>query len=685
MKLKKLAVAMGFPMLMSSVYSAEPSLPPVTASGWYDNLDSNSPKNPFRTAPSSESHVEVLTREQIEQTHATNIFEVMNTATGVVSTLGSRKGGFGGLMIRGDSNFIWIVDGAYLQPTMASRILGALPVFAIQEIKIVRGSSSLTLGPMTGTATASGAPVDGFVVVSTRRPKKDEVQVRGAAETYNTYQADIWAGKTMSDQDMQAYVAGLAFKNSTDGPNETVYNSLTYNAGSQTGGGLIKGGMETYGINIDVMGYMAKGSQQIQNYNKNFSTTSAPGNWNVNPSDNDLFILNASKSWNEYNTTLASISRNTSYQNLNTPAVLATKTPANSYANNNENNFMNLKHVFAMDTYRVTVGADYFHWNNPTGMNYYEGVQREETTSGLFGQLEKSFLNNDLNFDASYRQDQVKINHGLDSYTGGMQANKSTIFANRTMNPAKFYTLGAQYKVLPETKINARYGGASQSPQNVVAMPGVSLGSDLQTKIEFGIEQKVSPLFNPAVNYFSRQVDNEKTIGGYSGKNPAGKSVTNCSVAETFVAANPNNIYTACYNQGNSNRSGLEITSQGVFSERSSYNIGWTYFTTLSGTYTSLITPKNIGNLTLAHGIDKFTLTGNIQYVSQYSSATIPTAQLGSYTNINAGISYDAIIDSVATTTTLYAKNLANKNYETSPGMQNWGRIFGIELIARFQ
>ncbi len=287
---------MGVLSLMPSVYSAEPSIPPVIVSGWNDNLDSNSPKNPFRTtAPSSESHVEVITREQIEELHATSIFEVMNTASGVVSTLGSRKGGFGGLLIRGDSNFRWIIDGAYLQPDTASRILAALPVFSIQEIKIVRGSSSLTLGPMVGSATASGAPVDGFVVVETKKPRKDEVQLRGSAGTYNSYQADVWAGKTMSDQDMKAYVAGLAFKNSTDGPNETVYNSLTYNAGSQTGGGLIKGGMQAYGLNIDVMGYVARGTSQIQNYNKSFSSTTAPGNWNANPSDNDLFILNATK------------------------------------------------------------------------------------------------------------------------------------------------------------------------------------------------------------------------------------------------------------------------------------------------------------------------------------------------------------------------------------------------------
>lgn len=679
MKLKKLAVAMGAPLLMSSVYSAEPSIPPVIASGWQDNLDSNSPKNPYRTAPSSESHVEVITREQIEELHATNIFEVMNTATGVVSTLGSRKGGFGGLMIRGDSNFRWIIDGAYLQPDMASRILAALPVFSIQEIKIVRGSSSLTLGPMVGSATASGAPVDGFVVVETRKPRKDEVQLRGSAGTYNTYQADLWAGKVMNDQDLKAYVAGLAFKNSTDGPNETVYNSLTYNAGSQTGGGLIKGGMETYGINIDVMGYVARGTQQIQNYNKSFSAT-APGNWKVDPSDNDLFILNAAKSWDESNTTLASISRNTSYQSLYSPT---------KYQNNNENNFMNLKHVFAKDTYRVTLGADYLHWNNPTGMNYYEGIQREESTTGLFTQLEKSFLDKDLNFDASYRQDQVKVQHGLDSYFGGQagQRNTSLMYANRTLNPAKFYTLGAQYRVLPETKLNARYGGANQSPQNVTPMPGITLGNDQQTKVEFGVEQKVSPLLNPAINYFSRQVTNEKTIGGYNRQ--TGVPVTNCSLTEASVISQTTGLYSACYNQGNTNRSGLEYSTQGVFAERSNYRASWTNFTTLSGAYTSLITPRNIGDLTFAHGIEKFTLTGSVKYVAQYygitATSSVPTMKIGNYTNFDAGLSYDMVVDSVALTTTLYGKNLSNIKYQTTTGIQDWGRVFGVEVIARFQ
>ncbi len=107
-------------------------------------LAPNSPLNAYRVPESSNNHTQTISREEIEQLRPTDAFELLNSSTGVIATSGSRKG-FKGLSIRGDANFIWIIDGAYLQSSMASRMMNTLPVGAIEEVKIVRGGSALFL------------------------------------------------------------------------------------------------------------------------------------------------------------------------------------------------------------------------------------------------------------------------------------------------------------------------------------------------------------------------------------------------------------------------------------------------------------------------------------------------------------------------------------------------------------
>jgi hypothetical protein len=93
---------------------------------------------------------------------------------------------------------------------------------------------------------------------------------------------------------------------------------------------------------------------------------------------------------------------------------------------------------------------------------------------------------------------------GIDSYLGGRQVNPSTIFSDRTLNPAKFYSLGAAYKLSNSTTALVRYGESVQSAQNVQAMPGVTLSEDKQRKFELGVEQKISKQLNGVINYFNR-------------------------------------------------------------------------------------------------------------------------------------------------------------------------------------
>jgi hypothetical protein len=293
------------PMTLNTVTVTGSATPPDMAPG--------NARNAFRIPESSSSHSQTITREEIEQLRPTDVFELLNNATGVIATQGSRKG-FSGLSIRGDSNFRWIVDGAYLQPNMAGRIMRNIPVMAIEEVTVVRGASALTMGPMTGSASPGGAPVDGFVIVRTRKPTRDGGQARLAVESFDTVQAGVWAGKMLGNQDAKGYVAGLVNYSDTNGPDELLDNGAGYNTWRTAEAGLFKAGLNTAGWLIDFMAYRDNGEFGIPNANNHFTSGTPPtfgtnGNWRIDPSQSNIYVVSGSKKWGESLTTLFNLSR----------------------------------------------------------------------------------------------------------------------------------------------------------------------------------------------------------------------------------------------------------------------------------------------------------------------------------------------------------------------------------------
>lgn len=156
---------------------------------------SQSPQNPYRVPLSAATISQVLTASQIQALKPVSVFDLLNNTTGAFSTSSGKKG-FSGARIRGDSNLVWIVDGAYLLSQVAGRILQALPVNAIEQMEVIRGSSSLTLAPMVGFSNPSGSPTDGFIIIRTRRSQRSNGSVRFAFESNQTPAANALAGTT---------------------------------------------------------------------------------------------------------------------------------------------------------------------------------------------------------------------------------------------------------------------------------------------------------------------------------------------------------------------------------------------------------------------------------------------------------------------------------------------------------
>lgn len=672
------------PMAQSA---APTTLDPVTVTGSgaaHPELAPYSARNPFRTPQSSSNHTQTITREEIELLRPRDLFDLLNTATGVLATQGSRKG-FSGLTIRGDSNFRWIVDGAYLQPTMAGRILKSLPVMAIEEVKIIRGSSALTLGPLVGSASPGGAPVDGFIVVRTRKPPRDEVQLRVALETQSTFQTGLWAGTRFDDAGGKAYLAGLATYGDTDGPGERLNNGAAYNAARTAYAGLAKAGIERDGWLVDLMVYKDAGRFEIPNAN---SHGPGQGSWFMDPARTDLYALSGSKSWDSVHTTLFSLSRTEARQKFWTANSSAG--PYSYVQNNNFVTHLNLRHNVDFGGTRVMLGGDYMHWNAPTGQQYYEGIPREEKTAAGFVQIEQKLVDDRLTLDAALRREQVKIVRGLDYYTGGAQpfggVNSPLRTTNNTLPWAHFWSTGASFAVFDGWKLTARYGQSRQATTGLNPKPGTSLADDQQYKWEVGIEGSVTNWLNPSVNFFHHDKRNEKSLSGYTyvvNNNTTQTCRTATIPSSGTLAPKTSSALTPCYAQSDTVRDGIELALFGTIAPQASYRASWTHFTRLANV--SATTPRNIFDASFSYGIDAFTLSGSVKYVGRYKgSASDADAWLGGYTRIDLGIGYDFVWAGNSARATVYGRNLTDRAYETTNGVQDVGRVLGLDLTTRF-
>jgi iron complex outermembrane receptor protein len=598
--------------------------------------------------------------------------------------------GFSTLSIRGDSNFRWMIDGVYLDPSMGSRFVRSIPVAAIEEVKVVRGSSALTFGPMTNTENPSGgAAVDGFIVVRTRKPQKTEAQARMALESNGGEQHSVWLGKTLGG-DNKAYLAALVSHNENGSPGDRLDNGKKYNVDRESDNLLLRGGIEVTGVSLDLMAYKDHGSYQIPNTN---SHVTSPGNndWFVSPSETTIVGLSGNRSWDARNTTLFSLSSARGEQTVTSRSGSADAAALKTNTSNIvKATHINVRHVMALDVAKVTAGIDYRHWDVPNGQNpaYYPGIRREEVTRGWFVQAEKDLMDGRLSLDGSIRQDKVEQVHGLNFIFTGVGSSgsvASTQISNVELPNARFWTLGSRYKLGKQWALLARYGRASQPlTAEIKAAPGVKLQADAQTKWELGVEGNLSRAANLSLNYFSREARNEKQVFAYT--TAVGSCTASSPTSPTVTAIVP------CYGQGDTTRAGVEAAVAGELGVATRYRLSWTHFTELAGSVNKAPladqTPRNVAEFMVSHPIDRFTLTGAIKHVSQYNGAANGTVGSlpfsGGYTKLDLGVGYDWKYGATQMRTGFYVRNLTDRKFETAVGIQDVGRVVGVELQASF-
>lgn len=149
--------------------------------------------------------------------------------------------------------------------------------------------------------------------------------------------------------------------------------------------------------------------------------------------------------------------------------------------------------------------------------------------------------------------------------------------------------------------------------------------------------------------------------------------------------------FVPCFTQTETTRAGLELSMSGELDKRSRYRFSWTHFTRLAGVVSgarlSDQTPHNVAEVTLHHGVGRYTLTGAAKYIQKYNGAangSIGAVPYAGYSKFDAGLGYDWRWNDTPIRTTFYGRNLADRKYGTAVGIQDVGRVLGLEVLATF-
>jgi len=632
----------------------EPVLPDVLVRAKVgESLSEDSIANPFRVSPSSRSSVQILGQEEIAALNPRDVFDLLSHAVGVLPMSQGRKVPMH-VQIRGDVNFAYIIDGAYLERDTGSRLLASLPLSAIERIEVVRDSTALSLGPMINFTSPSGAPNDGFIVIRTKQPTRSGGMVKGGVENRDTWSADV-GGAVVGDG---WYVGANGRRFSSEGPDDA-------HSARDSETGLAKAGFRREKASLDVLAYRDNAEFQFQRADASQSTAALVNmRWSFDPIQTTLFALNGRASWNDENTTLLSVYRNELRAMFQQGSFVA---PAVTSHDNTDTTWgASLRHSFRRGGTLLQVGGQYAHWETPTGQLFYEYNPREEKILGGFIQVEQRLFGDRLTLDGAYRRDQKTVVLGVDSYGHAMSFTNSVI-RDRKMPVAQFLSLGASWKPAADWLVNARYAYGKQSANlGVVAEVGVALGDEAQRKYELSIAYRGFAWLVPKLTVFRTEVDNYK-------------------YPTRFDAATQQ----AVYDQMDARRTGVELDLSGHLAGSLRWHLAWTHIpdNNLVDDH-GRTAPTNLGVFDVSYGIGAWEINGAIQRVGGYASNFFSPggvfAPIGNFTRYDLSLARNFKFVSTPLKLMIYGRNLSDEKYQTQLGYRDPGRVVGVSAELSF-
>jgi hypothetical protein len=227
------------------------------------DLAPDSITNPFRVETSAQVGSEVFNRDDIQNIMPKDLNDLLDKATGLNVTYQGRKNPFF-VSQRGGGTFSYIVDGAFLPPS-TNRILYKIPMSAVEEMQVVRGATSLTLGPCIpiGSSNSGSGLNTGYVILRTRRPDTTEVTMKASIEQSTggqplAHSESLFVGTSGNvTSSVDGYVGALA--SNMDRPSKD-----TWFDGTSSYGGMVTMGFNVKGLSVHGMAYHDQGRFEMQ-------------------------------------------------------------------------------------------------------------------------------------------------------------------------------------------------------------------------------------------------------------------------------------------------------------------------------------------------------------------------------------------------------------------------------------
>ncbi|MGD9948492.1 MAG: TonB-dependent receptor plug domain-containing protein [Desulfobulbus sp.] len=641
------------------------------------DLQPDSITNLYRVEDSARFGTEVFTEKDIKTLNPENVFDLLEKAAGINLIYQGRRSPYI-VEERGGGTFTYIIDGAVLPPS-ANRILYKFPVAAIEEMQIVRGSTSLTLGPSipVGASTSGSGLNTGFIIIRTKQPRKTEGSVTASAEKANgghpiETNESVHVGTRFGEakeggktSPIQGYLSGIATK--MDRPSQDSWYD-----GRSNEGGMASAGFTFGKFNINMMAYKDSGTLEMQR-GIGIDGSLMSEKWWYDPLETTIYTSDMAMQWTQNQATLFNIYKTEYDQTEYNGTFTSSKTSIREF--NEETSGFGLRHNARFGDTLLQAGWQ-MSSSNGFGPNLSSSYNRYDTTiNGWSTSVEQKLFAGRLILDGGYRQDSEHINYSSKSAAAD-RANNDV-----DMAPAKIYALGARYMINDMFALDGRYYNGDQGTSDDFTMRSLSgnLHPERQERIEVALEANITPWFQPTLTYFDIDTENAKSASN-----------------STYVVNGDTYYY---YTESDELRRGLELMIKGTVFENTTYKFSWTHMLdaeTTSGGVTSdaigLSTPENLYGLTISHTWQPYRFNLSIKQVDQWTQTSSPKGTytvdgIGDYTRIDANIQRDFQLGETLLTATLFGRNLGDDNYSTryvTGYYPDRGRTVGLELSWAF-
>lgn len=645
--------------------------------------DSGAPPAYSRFAlPKSVQASETLSREDIAAIRPRDIPDLIESALGMsISRQGARVHNFS--YDRGDSVGI-ILDGVYLSPTEAQRVLGDLPTEMIESVEFLRDSTVITIAPLMSFGSAGGgSPNQGFIVITTRRsgPGKDGGEVRASYASYETWKSSAFLGHSWLDGRL---TLGAGYQHS-ESAGKADWNNA-YNGDT----GLLNGGYNGPELIATASLFLNQASRKIQRATGTYTGTTAypvsgptPNGvldkniWKYDPMDTTAFSLNLARPWNEHHTTALTYgwtqAKGTQYAYTTTTSKGAV---AGAQAKDKVAEW-NLSHTVSGEQNTFKLGIQNVNWLQLTEGN---SLPRKEEVRGYYVTDEYRILPG-WSVDAAYRMDEKKVLQGGDKYLA--DGSKVQLSNGQATDKASLFALGIAWQINDIFRVSGRYSfNRTPTPDVLTTRNNATLAGEQRTRYEFGLDAHFSKAVRASLTPFYYDIKNAKVSDGSITKDPQGNTLIDAATGlPTSVTV---------YKAADRRRQGFELSLKGrLAADAIGYEFGWTHFTdSQEDGITGSEFPDNkfSARLNWRHGAWDTNLSA--LKVDPYLSYGYT---VGDFTTVNLSIArqFDHGI-----TVTLYGQNLTDEHYATNnkgyPATANWGVLrdvgatYGIEMGVKF-